>query len=155
MSQRIDELESRTKRNSSNSNQPPSSDPPYKKKPKDKPSGKKPGGKKGHKGHRQELLKLSQIEPLKPECCSCGNTDFPETQPYYTHQYIELPEIQMQVIHFVLHRGQCPCCGKTVKATLPNAYRTGFGPRLSASFAQLAGGQGDSRRAMLTIVCYG
>jgi transposase len=85
MSQRIDELESRTKRNSSNSNQPPSSDSPYKKKPKDKPKGKKPGGKKGHKGHRQELLKPSQIEPLKPECCPCGNTDFPETHPYYTH----------------------------------------------------------------------
>jgi transposase len=145
LSQRIDELESRTKRNSSNSNQPPSSDSPYKKKPKDKPKGKKPGGKKGHKGHRQELLKPSQIEPLKPESCSCGNTDFPETQPYYTHQYIELPEIQMEVIHFVLHRGQCPCCGKTAKATLPNAYRTGYGPRLSASVAQLAGGQGDSR----------
>jgi hypothetical protein len=29
LSQRIDELESRTKRNSSNSNQPPSSDSPY------------------------------------------------------------------------------------------------------------------------------
>jgi transposase len=85
MSQRIDELESRTKRNSSNSNQPPSSDSPYKKKPKDKPKGKKPGGKKGHKGHRQELLKPSQIETLKPECCPCGNTDFPETHPYYTH----------------------------------------------------------------------
>jgi hypothetical protein len=53
--------------------------------------------------------------------------------------------IQMEVIHFVLHRGQCPCCGKTVKATLPNAYRAGFGPRLSTSVAKLAGGQGDSR----------
>jgi hypothetical protein len=36
MSQRIDELENRTKRNSSNSNQPSSSDSYYKKKPKDK-----------------------------------------------------------------------------------------------------------------------
>ena len=51
----------------------------------------------------------------------------------------------MQVINFVLHRGQCPCCGKTVKAILPAAFRTGFGPRLSASVAQLAGGQGGSR----------
>ncbi len=42
--QRIDDLEARTKRNSSNSNQPPSSDPFRKPKRKDKPAGKKPGG---------------------------------------------------------------------------------------------------------------
>ena len=87
LSQRIDELESRTKKNSSNSNQPPSSDSPYKKKTKDKPKDKKPGGKKGHKGHRQELLEPTQTESLKPESCSCGTTDFPETQPYYTSPF--------------------------------------------------------------------
>jgi transposase len=145
LSQRIDDLEARTKRNSSNSNQPPSSDSPYKTKPKGKPTGNKPGGKKGHKGHRQVMREPNQTEHLKPQCCPCGNKDFPETQPYYTHQYIELPEIQMQVTHFVLHRGECPCCGKTAKAVLPNAYRSGYGPRLSATVAQLAGGQGDSR----------
>ncbi|MFH1154784.1 MAG: DUF6444 domain-containing protein [Pseudomonadota bacterium] len=138
MSQRIDELISRTKRNSSNSNQPPSSDSPYKKKTKSERKGNRPGGKKGHKGHRQEMLEPTRTEPLKPESCTCGNTHFPEIQPYYTHQHIELPEIKMEVIHFVLHRGQCPCCGETVKATLPAAFRTGYGPRLSASIAQLA-----------------
>ncbi len=40
--QRIDDLEARTKRNSSNSNQPPSSDPFCKPKRKGKPAGKKP-----------------------------------------------------------------------------------------------------------------
>ena len=126
LSQRIDDLETRTKRTSSNSNQPPpSSDSPYKSKPKRPPSGKKPGGKKGHKGHRQVMLEPTKTEVIKPLGCSCGNKDFPETQPYYTHQHIELPEIQMQITHFVLHRAQCPCCGKTAKAVLPNAYRSG------------------------------
>jgi len=40
--QRINDLEARTKRNSSNFNQPPSSDPFYKPKHKGKPTGKKP-----------------------------------------------------------------------------------------------------------------
>jgi len=141
---RVDELEARLNRNSSNSNQPPSTDSPFMRKPEKTRSGK-PGGKKGHKGHRQVMLEPRETEHLKPEVCGCGNKDFPNTSPYYTHQYIELPEIEMEVTHFVLHRGACPCCGKTSKASLPREYRTGYGPRLSAAIAQMAGGQGDSR----------
>ena len=51
----------------------------------------------------------------------------------------------MEVTHFVLHSGRCPCCGKLNKASLPREYRMGYGPRLSATIAQMAGGQGDSR----------
>ncbi len=144
LGKRVEELEARLNRNSSNSNQPPSSDPPFQKK-RDQKLGGKPGGKRGHKGHRQAMLEPSKIEPLQPERCSCGNETFPETAPFYIHQYIELPEIQMEVTHFVLHRGHCPCCGKLNKASLPEAYRMGYGPRLSAAIAQLAGGHGDSR----------
>lgn len=140
---RIEELEARLNRNSSNSSRPPSSDPPFRK---EQGKGKgKPGGKKGHKGHRQAMLDPTEVKPLKPERCSCGNTHFPELVPYYTHQFIELPEIRMEVTHFVLHKGTCPCCGKVNKKPLPSEYRTGFGPGLCAMIAQLAGNQGDSR----------
>jgi len=141
---RVDELESRLNRNSSNSNQPPSADSPYKGKREKRHAGK-PGGKMGHKGHRQVMLEPGKTEHLKPESCLCGNKDFPDTTPYYTHQYIELPEIKMEVTHFILYRGACPCCGRTNKASLPGTYRIGYGPRLSAAIAQMAGGQGDSR----------
>ena len=141
---RVDELEARLNRNSSNSNQPPSADSPFRGKQEKKRTGK-PGGKKGHKGHRQVMLEPSQTEHLRPERCACGNRDFPNTAPYYTHQYIELPEIQMEVTHFILYRGACPSCGRTSKAPLPREYRIGYGPRLSATIAQMAGGQGDSR----------
>lgn len=141
---RVDELEARLNRNSSNSNQPPSADSPFKGRREKSRSGK-PGGKRGHKGHRQTMLEPEKTEHLKPLSCVCGNKDFPDTRPYYTHQYIELPEITMEVTHFILHRGACPCCGKTGKASLPALYRTGYGPRLSAAIAQMAGGQGDSR----------
>jgi transposase len=144
VTKRVDELETRVNRNSSNSNQPPSSDPPFKKKGA-KPHKGKPGGKRGHKGHRYALLEPGEIKPLGPKSCPCGNTDFPETEPFYTHQYIELPEIKMEVTHFVLYRGKCPCCGKMNKGRIPEGYQIGYGPRLSAAIAQMAGGHGDSR----------
>jgi transposase len=125
ISKRVKELETRVNRNSSNSNQPPSSDSPFQKK-RDKKSGGKPGGKKGHKGHRQVMLDPSEIQPLKPDACRCGNHDFPETTPFYIHQYIELSEITMEVTHFILHGGSCPCCGKLNKTSLPGEYRMGY-----------------------------
>ena len=52
--------------------------------------------------------------------------------PYHTHQVIELPEIQMAVMHVVLHEGHCPGCGRLLKAELPAKYRYGYGPRLGS-----------------------
>jgi hypothetical protein len=37
--------------------------------------------------------------------------------PFYTHQVIELPKIELSVDHFVLYRAKCPVCGKTVKTS--------------------------------------
>ena len=140
---RIEELEKRLNKNSSNSSKPPSSDNPYKEKPKkDKKTRKK---KKRRKGYQQKMLEPTEVKNLKPEACICGNTKFDTTAPYYTHQVIELPEIQMEVTHFVLHKGECPCCGKVNKAVVPKEHRTGFGARLSGMIAQMAGNMGDSR----------
>jgi transposase len=140
------ELESRLNQNSQNSNRPPSSDSPY-----DKPSSKKKkkkrraGAKKGHKGHKQIMLEPTKEKVIKPESCSCGNKDFPETEPFYTHQEIELPKIEMDVCHYILHQGQCPCCGKLNKAQIPKGHQTGYGPRLSAFIGEVSGIQGNSR----------
>ena len=58
---------------------------------------------------------------MTPECCSCGNTDFAgcDMRPFYTHQQIELPKIEMEISHFIFHQCSCPECGKAVKAGLP------------------------------------
>ena len=106
LEKKIEEIESRLNQNSGNSNRPPSSDSPYDKKRRKKKR-RKSGGKKGHKGHGQVMLEPSETVPVKPERCSCGNTDFPDTEPFYTHQKMELPEIQMEVTHFILHEGLC------------------------------------------------
>ena len=64
---------------------------------------------------------------------------------HYTHQHIELPEIKMDVTHFILHKGKCNSCGKTVRARVPNKVSSGYGPRLSAVIAELSGSHGASR----------
>jgi transposase len=142
---RMEEQEAKLNRNSSNSSKPPSTDPPHRKKPSGEKKGKA-GGKPGHKGHRQALLELGEIKELKPEICSsCGNSVFGDLSPYYTHQWIELPPIRPEVVHFILHKGRCTCCGKVNKALVPQEQGTGYGPRLSAVIAEVAGNQGDSR----------
>jgi transposase len=145
LEKRIEELEARLNINSSNSNQPPSSDSPYKK-PVGAPGKKgKPGAKRGHKGHRQQMLEPREIRPVAPAPCSCGCGSYGELKPFYTHQHLELPQIEVAVTHFVLLKGACTGCGKINKARVPSEYRSGYGPRMSAVIAELAGSHGDSR----------
>lgn len=145
LEKRIEELEARLNANSTNSNQPPSSDSPYKKPIKQPDKNGKPGAKKGHKGHRQQMLEPKEIMPVPPAPCSCGCGDYSDLKPFYTHQYIELPKIEVAVTHFVLLKGPCIGCGKINKARVPSEYRSGYGPRMSAVIAELAGSHGDSR----------
>ncbi len=146
---RIEQLEVRTRKNSQNSSKPPSSDSPFTRK--DRKKGKKgkraKGGQKGHKAHQQQMLKPTRVENLLPEQCRCGNSDFSHSrmQPFYTHQHIELPEIQMEITHWILHQCRCPECGKTVKGSLPDQVRCGYGPRMSAFVAELSGIKAMSR----------
>lgn len=145
---RIEKLETKSNKNSRNSSKPPSSDPPFnKQKRKKTKSPNSKGGQKGHKGHQQQMLDPDTTKNLLPESCSCGHTDFSgcHSRPFYTHQHIEIPEIPVNVTHYVLNSCKCPDCGKTLKAELPAEARTGYGPRLSAFVAELSGTKGMSR----------
>jgi transposase len=145
---RIAALEARLSQNSRNSDRPPSSDPPIVTSPSSSTIKGTPGAKPGHPGHRQALLAPTEIIEVTPTVCVCGQQEFPATMPYYTHQVIELPEIQMAVTHVVLHETRCFRCGRLLKAELPAAYRYGYGPRLTALIGELSGGQRDSRTAV-------
>ncbi len=147
--ERIEKLEARLNQDSSNSNKPPSSDSPYKKKPEKKKKKKK---RKSRQGYRQELLEPTEIKPILPKRCSCGCTEINDQQPYYTNQHIELPEIVMQVAHYVLYKGRCRDCGKIVKGYVPKEYQTGYGPRLSALIAEIGGIDGNSRETIQTFL---
>jgi len=142
---RVEELETKLNRNSSNSNKPPSSDSPFTKRS-DVP--KKTKKQRKRKGLRQQCLRPTELVELHPEQCSCGCRVFEDQEPYYIHQVIELQEIKSTVSHVSLYRGRCQVCGKTAKAHIPHEVRTGFGPRISALVAELAAIHGNSRRAV-------
>lgn len=142
---RIAALEARMSQNSRNMDRPPSSDPPFVTRPSSSTTQETPGAKPGHPGHRQTLMAPTEVIAVTPEACPCGQTELPETTPYYTRQLIELPDIQMVVKHVVLHEAQCRRCSRLLKAELPAEYRYGYGPRLTALIGELSGGQRDSR----------
>ena len=145
---RVDELETRLVQNSQNSSRPPSSDPPYQRdKRKSKGTGK-PGAKKGHKGHQQSLLTPTEVVPVPPKPCECGCEAFENLRAFYTHQHIELPEIQMQVTHFVLQEGECTACGRTCKGVIPGGFQVGYGPRFTGLVGELSASQRSSRSAV-------
>lgn len=151
LEKRIEQLEVKTKQNSQNSNKPPSSDSPFKKsKKKGRKSKRKRGGQKGHKGHQQQMLRPTDTQMIMPILCDCGRCDFAvdTIDPYYTHQHIELPEIQTNVTHFILYKARCNGCGKTVRADVPKKYQSGYGPRLSAMVTELSGSHGASRQSV-------
>jgi transposase len=145
---RIAALEARLSQNSSNSDRPPSSDPPYEKRLARSGGKGRPGAKPGHPGHRHPWLAPTEVIVVKPESCPCGQTEFPDTAPYYTHQVIELPEIQMVVTHVVLYEAHCPRCARPLKASLPEEARYGYGPRLTALIGELSGPQRGSRSSV-------
>jgi len=145
---RIADLEARVQQRSHNCARPPSSDPPYEKRPARAGPHGKPGAKPGHRGHQQALLAPTEVIEVKPPACACGQTECLDTSPYYTHQVIELPEIQMIVRHFVLYEAYCPQCGKVTKAHVPPEASAGQGPRLTALIGELSGSQRDSRSAV-------
>jgi transposase len=138
-------LEARVSQNSSNSDRPLSSDPPYEKRTTRSGTQGQPGAKPGHPGYGQVLLAPTEVIAVTPESCACGQREFPEPRPYYTHQVIEVPEIQMVVQHVVLHEARCRRCGRFLKAELPAEYRYGYGPRFTALIGEPSGNQRNSR----------
>ncbi len=153
LEKRTEALENKLNKNSQNSSKPPSSDGPFKKpKKKIKKSKRRKGAQKGHKGYKQQLLEPTQQQEILPDKCECGCSTIiaGSLEPYYTQQVIELPEIQMDILHLILSKGKCQNCGKIVKAKVPKEHQTGYGPRLSALIAEMSGIQGNSRDTVRT-----
>jgi transposase len=149
---RVETLETRLQQNSTTSSRPPSSDSPYKK-PRLRTTAatpRKAGGKPGHPGHHQVLLPPTTVREVQPERCACGNSTLTLLRPYYTHQVLELPPIEMEVTHWVLHQGWCPDCGRWTKAQVPAEHATGYGSRFSALMGEVAGTYGNGRRMVQT-----
>jgi transposase len=149
LQKQVDRLQGRLDKTSQTSSKPPSSDSPFKKPSHRKSSGKR-GAKKGHPGSGVTLLEPTDVQHLYPTPCSCGYGELGTPMLYHTRQVIELPPIEMQVTHLLLHQARCVGCGRIIKADVPSAYATGYGPRLSALIGELSGMHGTSRRLIQT-----
>jgi transposase len=141
-------LKARLQQTSRTSDRPHSSDPPDAKWPASSGAKRTPGARAGHTGHRQALLAPTEVIKVRPDPCPYGQTECLDTAPYYIHQVIELPEVQMVVKPFVLHEACCPLCGRPIKAHLPPGAQAGFGPRLTARIWELSGSQRSRRSAV-------
>jgi transposase len=136
-----------------NSSLPPSSEHPH---AKPKPAAKggkkrKRGGQKGHKRHQRDLVPPDQcnsVTPCYPEACRrCGGVLEIDPSEPQRHQVWELPPIQPIIDEYQLFRGNCPCCGITTQASLPDGVPTGqCGPRLAAFTELLMGHFRQSKR---------
>ena len=156
LEQRVNELEARLNRNSSNSSQPPSQDPPQApKKTKSEKSGRSPGGQPGHQGNHRERLpadKVDKIVEYREDVCPHCHSFLDESMgnqlpPIERHQVWELPEIRPHITEHRLLSGWCPLCQVWVKPDLPaGVARSAFGPRLQAWVAILTGRFRQSRR---------
>ena len=145
LQQQVDRLQERLEKTSQTSSKPPSSDSPFQK-PKRPKSSRKRGARKGHPGSGCTLLAPTAVQHVYPAPCACGQRDGGSLPPYHTHQVIELPPIEIEITHFVLHQARCGGCGRLRKAAVPGEHLSGYGPRLTALIGELAGMHGTSRR---------
>jgi transposase len=145
LQKQVDALQGRLDKTSKTSSKPPSSDSPFTK-PTRRPSSGKRGARQGHPGSGATLLEPTDAHHVYPAPCACGHGEFGAPTPYHTHQVIELPPITMAISHFLLYQARCMGCGAVLKADVPRAHATGYGPRLTALIAELSGMHRNSRR---------
>lgn len=166
--ERIAELERRVNRDSGNSSMPPSSDPPKSRAQRRaaareayKRSMKRSGGQPGHEGRTRELVAPERVDERAahlPDSCGCGHEfDGSEQQvgDPVVHQQWELAVIRPLVVEHARLRLACPACGKATLASLTAGAGSGFGPRLDAHIAMLAGvfrlSREDVRRTVVEV----
>jgi transposase len=145
LEQRVQELEARLARNSSNSGKPPSSDGLSKPSPKSlrEPSGRKPGGQPGHPGHTLQRVKTpDHIEVHRLEDCPhCGGRGLGREPAldYESRQVFDLPELSLAVTEHRAEIKGCPHCGQTVGADFPAGVSAPaqYGPRFQSLMVYL------------------
>jgi transposase len=106
-------------------------------------SRRKAGGQPGHPGHHRELVPIERVDAivdLVPETCR-GCTRRLHARHRVgaprRHQVTELPPIAAHITEYRCHRRQCPACGTTTLAALPDELASQFGPQLTALIAYL------------------
>lgn len=104
------------------------------------------GGQPGHPGHCRPLVPVERVHvivPLTPtRCRACQHRLGSQNavgEPR-RHQVTELPPIEAHITEYQCHQRQCPACGQTTQAALPDDRIGQFGPQLTALIAYLTVG---------------
>ena len=113
-----------------------------------KNTSKKAGARKGDLGPVRSLSLPMRSRSFKFFPCSCGCQEIENLEPFYRHQYFEIPTILVKVLHIILYRGTCSNCGKVCKGKAPRKFQVGYGSNLSALVQGLIT-LGLSRRGLL------
>lgn len=95
---------------------------------------------------------VCDVKPVK--CKKCGTRLEAGDDPNpYRHQVVEIPEPKPEVHEWRLHACTCGNCGETTRAELPaDVQAGGFGPRLVATVALLAGAYRLSKRLTVALL---
>jgi transposase len=151
---RLADLEARLNQDSSNSSQPPSSDPPSAKPaPPKVPTGKSRGGQPGHpRRNRPDLPPDAVVELRADACARCSHPLAGDDPEPLRHQVVELPPIRPHVTEYRRHRLACPRCGRVTCPVLPADARGGYGPRVQAVCALLAGAYRVGKRGVARLM---
>ena len=135
---RVQELEARLAKNSSNSGKPPSSDG-LKRLPKSERtrSGKKPGGQQGRVG--KNLMKVESPDHVEihtsMSCQGCGfNLNHVSGSCVEARQVFDIPKPVVEVTEHRAEEKKCPCCGCVSRGVFPEGVKAPvqYGERVQA-----------------------
>lgn len=145
----LEEKVARLEKNSSTSSKPPSSDITKPEHEQRQPGERRTGGQPHHKGKTRSLLPPEDVdyreELVIEHCPKCG-CGVEKREEILIQQVIELRENPVEITQYNRHSGWCPCCKKTLYATLPAgvAEDQAYGPRLHALLGYMKGNLGAS-----------
>jgi transposase len=147
LEERVDSLEGKDKKNSSNSSKPPSGDG-FGKKTKSlrTKSQRKTGGQIDHPGSTLEWSNEVDlvVEHKVDRCYGCGSSLTQEpVKTVWARQVHDIPPIELTVSEHRVEVKNCPCCGIENEAEFPleatNVVQ--YGPRLKSMMVYLMEGQ--------------
>lgn len=142
LSERLQQVEDRLSKNSSNSGKPPSTDGYEKPAPKSrrKRSGKKSGGQKGHAGHTLKMIEKPDeiiVHPVE-SCAHCQQSlKKVKAAGVEKRQVLDLREVRLLATEHQAEIKHCSECHKLTKAVFPQGVRQAiqYGQRIKAQMA--------------------